>query len=241
MGGKGTGWPVAPSYVRHRLVDETEVDMRRVLATLIGISVAVSLGAPTAQAVAPHREKYQSWWVNAFWHSKVKVDPDTYLKITWYAGAYDNGEEGFWSDLYRSVERCQVRDGGDRCRSVRSMSWYGDTTDRQSSSFTLDRRMDSGHLDATYRLFRRVDGEQVLVGRFHVVTDLTGRGDLVRGRSSYSEHQGCTTIKYSGRYQRREATATGTLARGDAAARSLGRTADANFGANQSVEIQHSC
>jgi hypothetical protein len=203
--------------------------------------VMLSLGAPTAQAVAPHQEKYQSRWVNAFWHSRVRVDPDTYLKVTWYAGAYDNGDEGFWSDLYRSVERCDVQDGRDRCRSVQSMSWYGETTDGDSNSFTLDRRMNSGHLDATYRLFKRVDREQVLVGRFHVVTDLAGRGDRVRGRSSYTEHQGCTTIKYSGRYERRAAKATGTLARGDAAAWSLGTTADANFGASESVEIQHTC
>ncbi len=215
--------------------------MRNVLAAIIGALVTLSLGAPTAQAVTPHQERYQSEWVNAFWHSRIRVDPDTYLKITWYAGAYDNGDEGFFSDLYRSVERCEKRDGRDSCRSVQSMSWYGYTNDRTANSFSLDPHLASGHLDATYRLFRRVDREQVLVGRFHIVTDLTGTGDLIRGRSSYTTHEGCTTVKYSGKYSRRPATATAMLSRDGVTPRSLGETSDASFGTNESVEIEHTC
>jgi hypothetical protein len=44
-----------------------------------------------------------------------------------------------------------------------------------------------------------------------------------------------------GRYETRSATARGTLARGDASARDLGETKDANFGANQTVEIERNC
>jgi hypothetical protein len=215
--------------------------MRRLLAAVIGASVTLSLGGPSAQGVAPHHEKYESRWVNAFWHSRAKVDPDTYLKITWYVGAYDSGEAGIFSDLYRSVQRCEQEDGRDRCRSVQAMSWYGYTDERHTNSFTLDRQLTSGHLDATYKLFRRVDSEQVFVGRFHVMTDLTGTGDMIQGRSSYSTREGCTTVKYRGRYARRAATATGMLTRGDAAARSLGETSDASFGANENVEFEHTC
>ena len=215
--------------------------MRRALAVLIGASVALSLAGPTAQAAKPHHEQYQSRWVNAFWHSTVTLDPDTYLAITWYAGAYDNDDQGFFSDLYRSVERCQKRAGADRCQFQRDLSWYGYTSRRKGNSFTLDKRFTSGHLDATYKLYRSVDRKQVFVGRFHVVTDLAGTGHLTHGRSSYTSHQGCTTFKYSGKYESRQATATGTLARGDRAARDLGGTDDANFGANQNIEIDHTC
>lgn len=215
--------------------------MRRVLAVLMGASVTLSLGASTAQAEKPHRERYQSEWVNVFWHSRMRVDTDTYLKITWYAGAYDNGEHGFFSDLYRSVERCERSDARDQCRYVRALSWYGYTDDRESNSFSIDRRLGFGHLDATYRLFRRVDNEQVFVSRFRIVTDLTGVGDVIHGRSSYTTHEGCTTVKYSGKYERRAATATGMLTRAGAAARSLGTTSDASFGANENVEIEHTC
>jgi hypothetical protein len=101
--------------------------------------------------------------------------------------------------------------------------------------------MTLGHLDATYRLFRYQDRERILVGRFHVVTDLVGSGDLTRGKNSYTSHQGCTTFKYSGKYEYRQATATGTLSRGNGPARDLGETDDAAFGASESVEIEHTC
>jgi hypothetical protein len=215
--------------------------MRRALAVLLGAMLVLSLGGWSAQATKPHHEQYQSRWVNAFWHSKVRLDSDTYLRVTWYAGAYDNGSDGFFSDLYRSVEKCQKQDGYDRCRYQRDMSWYGYTSRQGQNSFTLDRKLTTGHLDATYRLYRYVGRRQVFVGRFHVVTDLSGNGVMTRGRQSYTSHQGCTTFKYSGKYESRQATATGTLARGDGPARDLGETDDANFGANQTVEIDHTC
>jgi hypothetical protein len=207
----------------------------------VGAMLVVSLGGWGAQAAKPHHEQYQSRWVNAFWHSKVRLDSDTYLKVTWYAGAYDNGTEGFFSDLYRSVEKCQKRDGHYRCRYQRDMSWYGYTSRQGQNSFTLDKQLTTGHLDATYKLYKSVDRKRVFVGRFHVVTDLSGTGVMTRGRQSYTSHEGCTTFKYSGKYEVRQATATGTLARGDGRSRDLGETDDANFGANQNVEFDHTC
>jgi hypothetical protein len=220
---------------------EREDEMRKALTALITTSLVLSVGIQAAQAARPFHEGYQSTDVNAFWHSKVKVDNDTYLRITWYAGAYDNAEEGFYSDLYRNVEKCQKRNGPDRCRYQQSLAWYGFTRRTDTNSFTIDKQLTAGHLDATYKLFRSVDNKRVFVGRFHVVADLVGTGDLVRGRSSYTEHEGCTTFKYSGKYAYRQATATGTLTRGDEIARDLGATNDANFGENQFVDISHTC
>jgi hypothetical protein len=207
---------------------------------MVGASLILSW-APSALATKPHHERDETRWVNAFWHSRRKVDRDTYLRVTWYAGAYESQEYGFFSDLYRSIERCQRREGRDRCRYQRDKSWYGYTTRRASNSFTMDRRFTTGHLDATYKLYRIVDRQRVLVGRFHVVADLLGTGPMTHGREEYSSHQGCTTVHYGGKFKYRDATATGTLARDREAARDLGTTKDANFGQNQSVAIDHSC
>ena len=215
--------------------------MRRALAILVCAMLVVPLVGWNAQAAEPHHEQYQSRWVNAFWHSRVRLDSNTYLRVTWYAGAYDNGSEGFFSDLYRYIEKCQKQDGRDQCRPQRDMSWYGYTSRAGKNSFTLDRKLTTGHLDATYKLYRYVDREPVFIGRFHVVTDLVGTGAMTRGRESYTSHQGCTTFKYSGKYENRQATATGTLARDDGPATDLGSTDDAVFGATKAVEIEHTC
>jgi hypothetical protein len=214
--------------------------MRKILTALTAASLVLSLSGQ-AQAAEQHHERYQSSYVNAFWHSRVTVDSDTYLRITWYVGAYDSGEQGFFSDVYRDVDRCQKRDGRDRCNYSRALSWYGYTSRSSTNSFTIDKRLTEGHLDAYYKLYRYVSGEKEFVGRFHVVTDLTGTGDLTFGRESYTEHQGCTTFKYSGKYAYRQATATGTIARGDEAATDLGSTNDANFGESQFVDISNTC
>jgi hypothetical protein len=215
--------------------------MRRALGVLIGASVAVSLLAPAARAVQPHHEKYAVQWVNVFWHSRARLDSDTYLKVTWYVGAYDGGSDGLFSDLYRSVERCQKLDGRDRCRYDGDKSWYGQTTRPEDVSFAQDKRLTSGRLDASYRLFREGDDGQIFLGRFHIVTDVSGTGELTRGRNSYTVHQGCTTIKYSGKYAYRSATAVGTLTFADGSTRRLDQTEDAAFGSNESAEIEHTC
>jgi hypothetical protein len=213
--------------------------MRRVLAVLVGAALVLSW-APSALATKPHHERDQTRWVNAFWHFTRNVDQDTYLRVTWYAGAYESQEYGFFSDLYRSVERCQRQAAGDRCRFQRDQSWYGYTT-RGQNSFTVDKRLTTGHLDASYKLYRTVNHQRVLVGRFHVVADLSGTGRMTHGREQYSSHQGCTTFHYSGKFRYRDAIAAGTLARDGGAARDLGATRDANFGQNQSVQIEHTC
>jgi hypothetical protein len=214
--------------------------MRKMLTGLVVASLVLSLGVQAAQAAKPYHEGYQSTWVNAFWHSRVNLDNRTYLRITWYVGAYDSGEYGFFSDLYKSVNRCEKRSGHDRCKYRSGLSWYGYSR-RSGSTFTLDKQLSLGHLDGTYKLYRYVGDERVFIDRFHVVTDLSGTGDLSRGRSSYTEHEGCTTYKYSGKFAYREATATGTITRGDADARDLGSTNDASFGENQSIDIVHTC
>ncbi|MDP9329237.1 MAG: hypothetical protein M3P11_01125 [Actinomycetota bacterium] len=212
--------------------------MRKMLIALTAASLVLSLSG-LAQAAEQHHEKYQSSYVNAFWHSKVTVDSDTYLRITWYVGAYDNGTDGFFSDAYRDVARCQVLTGRDRCNYSRALSWYGYTRRSGVNSFTIDKQLTAGHLDAYYKLYVDKTGE--LVGRFHIVTDLAGTGDLTFGRQRYTEHQGCTTFKYSGKFEYRQATATGTIALGDETATDLGKTNDANFGASQFIDISHTC
>ncbi|HYX80103.1 MAG TPA: hypothetical protein VE976_05785 [Actinomycetota bacterium] len=215
--------------------------MRRGLGVVLGALLVLSLGGTAAEARKPYHEKYQTTWVNVFWHSRERVDQDTFLRITWYAGAYDSGDEGFWSDAYRWVEQCQKGADRTRCHYQRGKSWYGYTTSTANNTFTLDKRLTDGRLDARYKLYRTAHRDRILVGTFHIVSDVAGTGDLTHGRSSWTQHEGCTTYQYSGTYRSRDGTATGTLARGHQAARDLGDTDDAYIGANQNVEIDHTC
>jgi hypothetical protein len=211
--------------------------MRRTLAAAVVAAVAlVGLGAPAANAAS---EKYQSRSLNAFWHFRKTVDKDTYLRTTWYAGAYRSGEDGFWSDLYKTTRRCQVRDGRDRCRTVAFA--YGAIRKLRDGSFTVDRKVTTGHLEATYRMHTYRDGEQVNLGPAHIVADLTGRGDVRRSSESYSSHSKCDHYMYSGTWRFRRALATGTLDFRGVEGRDLGTTRDAGMAAGQTIEVSHSC
>jgi hypothetical protein len=215
--------------------------MRRAVAALIGAMLILSLGTASVEAVKPKHERYQAHWANAFWHVRNRVDANTYLRTTWYVGVYETEERGFYSDLYRSVERCEKRAGRDRCRYLRGLSWYGHTKRLGRGSFSLDRRLTAAHLDATYKLYRYTHHDRVFVGRARIVTDLTGSGRLTHGRNSYTSHEGCTVFTYSGKWEQREATATGMLTMGRRAALDLGETSHASMGASTNADFKHKC
>lgn len=212
--------------------------MRGRIAIAIVTALLLSTPGAAARAEPPERTQYQSTWINVFWYSRERVDRDTYRRVTWYAGAYDSGGDGFWSDLYRSVQECEKREGRDRCHYVRRLSWYGET---YRGTFTIDRKLSTSHLEASYRLYRYSQGEREPVGRFSVSTDAAGVGELAHGRNSYTYHLGCVTYTYSGKWASRQASATGTLARGDETPRNLGETNHAALGRNEDVSAEHEC
>ena len=215
--------------------------MKRPLTIVLGLALLLSLAMPQAQAAKPDHDRYRSRVVNAFWHSRRHVDRHTYLRITWYAGVYET-QDHFFSDLYRSVEKCRRNDGGgSRCRYQQRHSWYGSIRKIGTGSFSLDRRLTSSHVDATYRLFRTVGHDRKLVGHAHIVFDVTGSGDLTRSRDSYWSKSGCTLFRYGSRYVYRQSVATGTLSMDGADAWSLGSTKDANMNAGTSLYLQHEC
>lgn len=211
--------------------------MRKVLAVLIGASLLVPFGAIAANAAKPSR--YTSTSFNAYWDTRRKIDNDTYLRIEWYSGVYDSGEGNQWSDLYKDVERCDKRVGHDRCHQK---TWWYDSIDNfGTGGFTVDRRLDTGHLDATYRLVSYDHGGRTLVGVTSVSVDLVGVGDLNKTRYSYTDQEGCSKYTYSGRSESRSATATGTYTIGDAAPANFGSTDNANMSAGTNVEVVHTC
>jgi hypothetical protein len=216
---------------------------RSLLVSAAALLTLLTVPAAPTHAEPTQHESYQNSWVNVFWYSRHRIDLDTYRLTTWYAGAYvysgeEEGEESLWSDLYRYVSECEKREGSDRCRGVRRLSWYGDTA---RGTFTIDSRLETSHLEASYRLFRRSHGERTFVGRFHVSTDVTGVGMLAHGRNTYTSHLGCVSFSYGGRWTSRQGTATGTLARGDEDPRVLGETDDAWMGTSEEVSTYHEC
>jgi hypothetical protein len=216
--------------------------MRRLIVVAVGMSAVFSLTLP-AQALTGPRERYDTIGLDAFWHSKRRIDRTTYVRTTWYAGAYisdGHQESDFWSDLYKDVQRCEERDGHDRCRSA--AYWVGVINELGAGdSFSVDRKLTTGELIASYRLRQREDGQWV--GRAQTVevnATLAGRGATRRSEYSEEEWEGhCLVWGYESRSIRREAVATGSLS-GDVS-KSLGRTRDAGLSSGRSAFVEGDC
>lgn len=185
--------------------------MRRlsVLMVVLALSLAVVPAAQAGQS-EPVRERHETQGVNAFWYSTRELSSDAYLKITWYLGAYE-GEE-FWSDLYRSVERCERRPGRDRCRNRSNQT--GVIEDIGDGSFTVAADLSNAHLEATYRL-RHYDDNGNPKGpavAYTAVADFEGVGELITSKSEYTVWVGdCLQEKYRSRYESRDSFATGSI------------------------------
>jgi hypothetical protein len=217
--------------------------MRKLLVVILGLLVVTPLGASEASA---EPERYASKSYNAFWHSRHRIDSDTYVRTTWYAGVYVSEEEGsdetdFWSDLYKSSARCERREGPDRCRGTGN-SLYGDIYDLGNGEFTLDPDLTSGFFEATYPMERR-DGRQTEnIGKIRITVRLTAIGDVTEYRESYSYSFECYRVRYSGRSEYVQAEARGVLAflRDDRTIR-LGATRSAGMSQGESISIEHTC
>jgi hypothetical protein len=216
--------------------------MRRLIVLAVGIPVAFSLTLP-ARALTGPRERYDTAGLDAFWHSTRKIDRSTYLRTTWYAGAYvseGHQEYLFWSDLYKDVQRCEERDGRDRCRTA--AYWVGVIDElAEGESFSVDHKLATGQLIATYRLRQRDGGGWVGPRRTVTVNaTLTGLGEMHRSEYSEEDWEGhCLVWGYEDRSVRREAIAAGTLS-GDVT-RSLGRTRDASLSSGRSAFVEGDC
>lgn len=210
--------------------------MRRAVILMVGAALAVSMFASPASAA--DRSKSQSY--NAFWHIRTRVDRDTYLRITWYAGVYATGED-FWSDLYRSTQVCERGSGRDRCRSGPYL--YGVIDDLGDGTFELDRGLDSGTFVATYPMEVYRHGDERDVGDITIEVGLVGEGSLSTGsyRERYTNEEGCTQV-YSSRWEYRQAIASGVLTfERSGETRDIGDTDDANMGRGNNLSISHGC
>jgi hypothetical protein len=216
--------------------------MRKVLVLILGVLVVVPLGASGASA---EPERYTSRSYNAFWFSRHRIDRDTYVRTTWYAGVYvseeTSGEADFWSDLYKSSARCERREGRDRCRRAGS-NLYGVINDLGDGEFTLDAGLETGHFEATYPMERRDGRRAESIGKIAITVDLVAVGEVTTSRDSYSYSSGCYRVRYSGRSEYVQARARGALAflRDDETIK-LGATKAAGMSQGESMSIEHIC
>jgi hypothetical protein len=213
--------------------------MRRPATIVLAATLGVTLLVGSAPAASAQPERYSARSYNAFWHSTRRVDAGTYLKITWYAGVYEQAG-GFWSDLYRYVERCERRAGRDRCRSGPFM--VGVIEELGRGSFTLAQDLELGAFEATYPMEIYSSGHERKVGTIHISVDLVGTGDLSTTRETYEFDDGCTRVRYSGRSEYRQAIASGTLTfRRTGKTLPLHDTEEANMSQGESMSITHEC
>lgn len=210
--------------------------MRRVAIIALCAAFAMPLWGDTASA-GPERSNVQSY--NAFWYSRRKVDSDTYIRTTWYAGVYAY-EGDFWSDLYKSSDRCEKRDGRDRCRQASYL--YGDIDDLGNGTFTLDSKLDTGTFSATYPMERYGGPDDEDIGRVTIDVELVGTGDLSRSRETYVTSSKCFHVRFSGTRVYREAVATGELTfHRTGTSLSLSSTDDANMSVGSNFWIEQTC
>jgi hypothetical protein len=185
--------------------------MRRLFVVMVVLALSLAfVPAVHAGQPEPGRERYETQGVNAFWYSTRRISSDVYLRITWYLGAYQSEE--FWSDLYRSVERCERRPGRDRCRGKSNQT--GVINDIGDGSFTVAADFSTAHLEATYRL-RHYDDNGNPKGpavSYTAVADFEGVGEIITSRNEYSVWVGdCLQERYRSKYESRDSFATGSI------------------------------
>ena len=217
--------------------------MRKLLILALGLLVVVPLGGLEAWAV---QERYASRSYNAFWHRRHRIDADTYVRTTWYAGVYVSEGQGpdeldFWSDLYKSSARCERREGRDRCRDA-GMDLYGVINDLGDGEFTLEPDLTSGFFEATYPMERRQGGTSESIGDIRIAVQLVAMGEVTETRESYSYSTGCYRVRYSGRSEYVQAKARGVLTfLADDRVMRLGGTKQAGMSQGESISIEHIC
>ena len=208
--------------------------MRRVVVLVLSLAVLGALGMSPANA-AKH-ERYRSEIFNAYWNSHHKVDSTTFDRQTWYVGVYSSGDN-FFSDLYRSVEQCSKLSGHIRCKQV--SYWYASIRKLGSGTFSIDRKLDTGSLTATYDLVDKTN--KVDLGTTNVSVSLTGYGNL----SSYTDREtytdGCRSFRYSDKSKSRSAYASGTYQIGSDPSQSFGFTSNAFMSRGSSVDFSKTC
>jgi hypothetical protein len=211
--------------------------VKRLAAVLVGLCLLMPLGTGIASAGKP--ERYVSQSFNAYWNHRRKIDRTHYIQSQWYAGVYDSGED-FWSDLYKSVRLCTKGDDGrTRCRS--KAFWYGDINDLGDGSFTIDSQLETGSLEATYRLESREGRDEELIGRTTISVQLTGVGDISKNSYRATYQEGCNTFRYTSRSEYRRAEATGSFSIKGGTEGSFGTTQDGYMSQGSSMDFSKTC
>ena len=215
--------------------------MRKLLVVVLGVLVVLPLGGLEASA---EQERYASKGYNAYWHRRHRIDADTYVRTTWYAGVYvteGSDEIDFWSDLYRSSARCERREGRDRCRDA-GMDLYGVIYDLGDGEFTLEPDLSSGFFEATYPMERREGRTGESIGDIRIAVRLVAIGEVTESRDSYSYSTECYRARYSGRSEYVQAKARGVLTiLSDDRVMRLGGTKQAGMSQGESMSIEHIC
>ena len=164
---------------------------------------------PEAMARAPRR--HESNVINVYWHDKEQLSDNKFRLSTWYVGVYES-DDGIWSDLYQSVDRCRKTDRGHtRCRQE---TYRIGISDLEGETFTMDTDdLQTAHLDATYNLRTYDEHGNRVGGRVptHIVADLTGRGDVRRSEETTTRRKGCRKIRTTYESAYRRATGTGFI------------------------------
>ena len=215
--------------------------MRRSTTIFLAVALGTTLLVGSAPAASAQPERYSARSYNAFWHTTRRVDADTYLKITWYAGVYEQAD-GFWSDLYRSTERCDRRPAA--TAAAREPFMVGVIEDLGRGSFTLGKNSSSARSTRPIPWSSTHPGvTNAEVGRIHIAVDLVGTGVLSTTREHVRVRRRLHTCAVLGTL----GIPTGDRERNVLTFRRTGKTLrlhdteEANMSQGESMSITHEC
>jgi hypothetical protein len=208
--------------------------MRRVFLVMVIAGLVTGSMAGSALASSRTHHRFSSASMTAVWHSKVRLSSTRFQLTTWFVGVFPSKDRTF-SEVFKEVARCRVVSGHKRCREVS----FSDGFRRRltASEFTFDRKhLQSGHLDATYKLRTFIRHKPPRTSKVTIVADWTGTGKISHSGGVDVFHSKCLHYHDAFHGRDRKATATGSVN-----GKSLGSTTNAFLSTNTDVFVEHRC
>src|SRR5262245_17985953 len=208
--------------------------MRRVFLVMVISGLVTGGMAGPALASSHTHHRFSGAAMTAVWHSKVRLSSTRFQLTTWFVGVFPSSGRTF-SQVFKEVDKCRVVAGHKHCREVSFSDGFRKSL--TAAQFTFDRKhLQSGHLDASYKLRTFIPHKPTQTSKVTVVADWAGTGKISHSGGVDSFHNGCLHFHDAFHGRNRKATATGSVN-----GKSLGSTTHAFLSTSTNVLVAHRC